>query len=131
MNQVAIESAFTAIATRVRSERPPAHIGERFRLQQRRLRGEPQQRHSRRCCHTRLLATDQDLTDVLLECLDPLAHRRRRDVQPVCRGVEAAVFDHRGERGELLSVEMHIRNANAYEETLAVLIRPDCLPSMT
>ena len=43
-------------------------------------------------------------------------------MQPLSRGIEAAVLDHRGERRELLTVDPHISDANAYEESLAVLI---------
>jgi len=39
------------------------------------------------------------------------------------------VLDHRGERGELLTVYLHISDTNAYEELLAVLIQPAALPS--
>ena len=45
-------------------------------------------------------------------------------MQPFRRGIEAAVLDHRGERGKLLTVDLHISDANAYEESLAVLISP-------
>ena len=113
MNQVAIESALTASATRVRSDDRTAHLGERLGLQHRRLRRQPQQRHARSRCRAGLLATDQHLTDALLERLDPLTDRRRRDVQPCRRGVEAAQLDDRGERRELLTVEL----------TLAILMR--------
>jgi hypothetical protein len=44
-------------------------------------------------------------------------------------GVEATALDHRCECGKLLAVEAHLSNANAYEESLAVLIRAGCLPS--
>jgi hypothetical protein len=45
-------------------------------------------------------------------------------------GVEAAVLDHRSERDKLLAVDLHISDANAYEESLAVLIVAGCLASM-
>ena len=51
-------------------------------------------------------------------------------MQTVGGGIEAAVFDHRGECGKLLAIDLHISNANAYEESLAVLIHAGCLASM-
>jgi hypothetical protein len=35
-----------------------------------------------------------------------------------------------GECRELLTVDLHISDSNADEESLAVLMRPGCLPSM-
>jgi hypothetical protein len=79
--------------------------------------------------NTTAVAVQQACIELLFQRLDPLAHRRWRDVQMFGGGVEAAAFDHRCERGKLLAVEVHIRNANAYEESLAVLIPAGCLPS--
>jgi len=62
-------------------------------------------------CHTRedlavagrrdrLGPPDKDAADGDLECLDPLAHRRRSDVQLLSRGVERAGVEHRRQRPE-------------------------------
>ena len=54
----------------------------------------------------------EDLPAPLLERLDALAHRRRRDVELPRGGVEAARAHHRGEGGQLGAVEVHISQAN-------------------
>ena len=57
----------------------------------------------------RLGPLHQDAPDLLLECLDPLAHRGRRDVQYPGRGVERAFVDHGSERVERSQVEVHMK----------------------
>jgi L-lysine exporter family protein LysE/ArgO len=44
-------------------------------------------------------------------------------MQQVCCRIEAAALDNRGERSQLLTVDAHISDANADEESLAVLMR--------
>ena len=100
-----------------------AHLGQRLSLQQGRLRRQPQQRNAGSRCRTRLFPHHQHLAHPLLERLDPLAHRRRCDMQPLRCRVKAAELDHRGEGRELLTVYLHISNPNVNEESLAVLIR--------
>jgi hypothetical protein len=45
------------------------------------------------------------------------------------RSVKAALFDHRRECGELLSVHLHISDPNARQQSLAVLMTPGSLTS--
>ena len=66
-----------------------AHLSQRLGLQQGGLRGQPQQRNTRSRCRTRLFPHHQHLADPLLERLDPLTDRRRRDVQPLRGRVES------------------------------------------
>ena len=76
---------------------------------------EPQQRDARSRCSARLFPDDQHLTDALLERLDALADRRRRDVQRGRRRIEAALLDDGGEGGQLVRTEprfVHMSNAN-------------------
>ena len=72
------------------------HLSHGLGLQQRRLRGQPQQRSAGGSCRTRLFPHHQHLAHPLLECLDPLTHRRRGDMQHLRRRVKAAELDHRG-----------------------------------
>ena len=51
-------------------------------------------------------------------------------MQPFGRGVKRPELDHRGECRELLTVYLHISDANANEESLAVLIHPQTLASI-
>ena len=61
---------------------PAADRGDRLQLQQRNLAREPSQRLTRLRRPRGLASHHHDLTEPALQCLDPLAHRRRRDVQP-------------------------------------------------
>ena len=129
VNHVDIESALTANAIRDRVPSPPpisasASASNSAVCAANRSNGTPAA-----VGLTWLLPHHQNLADPLLQRLDPLTDRRWRHVQTRRGRVEPAVFDHRGERGQLLTVELHISNTNAYEESLAVLICPALLPS--
>jgi hypothetical protein len=50
-------------------------------------------------------------------------------MQPLRRRVKAAELDHRGKGRELLTIDLHISNSNACEESLAVLMHTTSLPS--
>jgi hypothetical protein len=90
-----------------------AHLRKGLGLQQCGLRRQPQQRSARRGGDTRFLPHHHDLTDPLLQRLDALADRRRSDVEPGRGGIERPVLDHRRECRQLLSVDLHISDANA------------------
>jgi hypothetical protein len=64
--------------------------------------------------HARRTATDQHATQPLLEQLDALADRRRRQVQPPRGGFEAAFVQNGFEGGELARVESHGRSLEIF-----------------
>ena len=68
-------------------------------LEQRELPREPHDRLARLGRARGLRPHDQHATDLLLERLDALAHRRRRDVQPPRGGLERALVDDGGDGG--------------------------------
>lgn len=74
------------------------------RLQLGHLPREPQQDLPVRGRPTRRRAHDEHPTPVLLQGLDPLTHRRRRDVQGPRRGLERPAVDDGDERCELIGV---------------------------
>ena len=105
VNHVAIESALTAIAIRAAYRRPPpisasASDSSSAVCAASRSSGTPAG-----VANSGFSRTHQHLAHPLLQRLDPLAHRRRRDMQPLRCRIEAAVLDHRGERGKLLTVD--------------------------
>jgi hypothetical protein len=89
-----------------------AHLRQCLGLQQRCLRGQSQQRDTGSRCRTGLFPHHQHLAHPLLERLDPLAHRRRCDMQPLRCRIKAAELYHRREGSKLLTVHIHISNAN-------------------
>ena len=131
VNHVDIESALTAIAIRVRSDEPPpisasASDSNSAVWAASRSSGTPAgvatQGFSRR---TSTWPTRCSSALIRWLTADGVTCSRVRG------GIEAAVLDHRGECGELLTIDLHISNANAYEESLAVLIHAGALASTT
>ncbi|GMA90280.1 hypothetical protein GCM10025869_08090 [Homoserinibacter gongjuensis] len=78
-------------------------------LEQGDLARESQQHLARLGGAHRLGALDEHAPELLLERLDALAHRRRRHAQRCRGGVEGARVDDRAERGEVVSVEVHLK----------------------
>jgi hypothetical protein len=80
---------------------------EGLALEQGHLPGQPEQDASRLRRLDRLGAQHENTTRPLLEALDPLAHGRGGDVQPLGRALERAVVDDRGEGPKLIGVHIH------------------------
>ena len=78
-----------------------------LRLEQALLPGQPNEGLPRSRRPARRRAHDDDLPDLGLERLDPLAHGRRRHVQLPGRRVEGAGVDDGEQGGEVLGLEPH------------------------
>ncbi len=75
------------------------HAEERVVLEQSYLAGQADDGLPRLGQLRGLRTHDQDPTELLLQRLQALTHRRRRDLQSPGSGVERALVDDRGERG--------------------------------
>ena len=106
--QVARESAFT---TSGMARMPPAASAseprEGFVFEQRHLARQAEEHLARLGDRRRLRAEDEHPTGPLLQGLDALADRRRRDAERLGGALEAAVVDDRGQCSQVLGVRLH------------------------